>query len=66
MQFRVEALEKFTVRTVYHVKAKDAREAEERCQTGHVAYHEKEIEEGDEQWLETVSVECEGDDDNGE
>ena len=54
--FRVEALERFIVRTVYHVEAKDEAEAAQRCQSGDVAYEHSTIEEGDEEWLETVSV----------
>ena len=57
MKFRVEALEKFVVRTVYTgVEAHDAAEAERLCRDGEVGYDGKEIEEGDEEWLETVSV----------
>jgi hypothetical protein len=55
--FRVEALEKFIVRTIYYVEAKSAKEAEKLCKSGHVAYEDKTIEEGDEEWLKTVSVE---------
>jgi hypothetical protein len=55
--FRVEALEKFVVRTTYIVKAKSRKEAEFLCKIGKVAYDDKVIEEGDEEWLETVSVE---------
>ena len=51
MKYRVEALEKFVVRTTYDV------EAEALCKSGQVAYDDKTIEEGDEEWLETVSVE---------
>jgi hypothetical protein len=59
-RYRVEALEKFVVRTFYHVEAADADEAETLCKAGEVAYDDKIIEEGDEEWLETVSVEeCE-------
>ena len=55
--FRIEALEKFIVRTVYRVEADTPQQAEELCQSGEVGYDEKAIEEGDEEWLETVSVE---------
>jgi hypothetical protein len=55
-RYRVEALEKFVVRTTYHVEAKSKRQAESLCRDGKVAYDEKTIEEGDEEWLETVSV----------
>jgi hypothetical protein len=58
--YRVEALEKFVVRTEYVVEADTPEQAEQLCKAGDVAYDEKEIEEGDEQWIETVSVElCE-------
>lgn len=56
-KYRVEALEKFVVRTVYHVEAPNRKKAEALCKSGQVAYDEKEIEEGDEEWIETVSVE---------
>jgi hypothetical protein len=56
-KYCVEALEKFVVRTTYHVEAKSPKQAEALCKSGHVAYDEKTIEEGDEEWLETVSVE---------
>jgi hypothetical protein len=54
--FRVEALEKFVVRTVYYVPADDAHHAEQICKAGAAGYDEKEIEEGDEEWLETVDI----------
>ena len=56
-KYRVEALEKFIVRTTYHVEAKNPKQAEALCRAGKVAYDDSRIEEGDEQWLETVSVE---------
>ncbi len=56
-KYRVEALEKFVVRTVYYVDAKTRKEAETLCKSGKVAYEDKTIEEGNEEWLETVSVE---------
>lgn len=56
-QYRVEALEKFVVRTVYIVEADDPQQAEAKCKASEVAYDESSIEEGDEEWLETVSVE---------
>ena len=60
--YRVEALEKFVVRTVYHVDADDAQQAERLCKAGEAAYDDKTIEEGDEEWIETLSVEeCEMD-----
>ena len=55
--FRIEALEKFVVRTVYRIEADDPQQAEARCKSGAYAYDESSIEEGDEVWLETVSVE---------
>ncbi len=55
-KYRVEALEKFVVRTVYYVDAKSRKEAEALCKSGQVAYDEKTIEEGDEEWIKTVSV----------
>ena len=59
-KYRVEALEKFVVRTVYHVDADDPQQAEARCKSGAVAYDQSTIEEsGNDVWLETVSVECE-------
>jgi len=38
-------------------RAADAEEAEGLCKAGEVAYDDKIIEEGDEEWLETISVE---------
>ena len=55
-QFRVEALEKFIVRTVYHVTADSPEQAERLCREGQVGYDKHSIEEGDEEWLETVSI----------
>lgn len=55
--YRVEALEKFIVRTVYMVEATDPKQAEAKCKAGEVAYDESSIEEGYEIWLQTVSVE---------
>ena len=55
-RFRVEALEKFVVRTVYFVETSSPQEAEQQCQTGTAAEDELQVEEGDEEWLETVSV----------
>jgi hypothetical protein len=54
---RVEALEKFVVRTVYRVEAADSVAAALLCRSGPAAYDESHIEEADEEWLETVSVE---------
>jgi 16S rRNA U516 pseudouridylate synthase RsuA-like enzyme len=56
-KYRVEALEKFIVRTVYSVEAKSRKQAEALCKMNQVAYDGKTIEEGDEEWIETVSVE---------
>ena len=55
--YRIEALEKFVVRTAYLVEADDPKQAEQLCRLGKVSYDEKSIEEGDEEWLETVSIE---------
>jgi hypothetical protein len=56
--FEVEALEKFVVRTHYRrVEAADAAEAERLVRSGKVAYDDREIEEGDEEYLQTISVE---------
>jgi len=54
--YRVEALEKFIVRTVYFVEAPSRKDAEALCRKGNAAYDEHQIEEGDEVWLKTVSV----------
>jgi len=56
-KFRIEALEKFIVRTVYEVEADTPQQAEARCRSGAFEYEQSSIEEGDEVWLETVSVE---------
>lgn len=56
-KYHVEALEKFVVRTTYLVQAASPEQAEQLCKSGNVAYDTKTIEEGDEEWLETVSVE---------
>lgn len=55
--YRIEALEKFVVRTEYVVEADSPEQAEQLCKSGEVAYEDKTIEEGDEEWLETVSIE---------
>jgi hypothetical protein len=55
--YTVEALEKFIVRTSYTVEADSPEQAEALCKSGNAAYDESEIEEGDEEWLETVSIE---------
>lgn len=55
----VEALERFIVRTFYEVEAETPEQAEHLCKSGEVGYDYKVVEEGDEQWVETVSViEC--------
>lgn len=55
-KYRVEALEKFIVRTVYNVEADTAEDAVRICQAGSAAYEQSAIEEGDEEWLESVSI----------
>ena len=49
--FRVEALEKFVVRTIYTVQADSRQQVEALCRRGKVAYERSSIEEGDEEWL---------------
>lgn len=56
-RYCVEALEKFVVRTIYHVNAADPDAAEKLCQSGQTAYDGMSVEEGNEEWLETVTVE---------
>jgi hypothetical protein len=56
-KFLVEALEKFTVRTVYHVEATSIEEAEEMCKKGKVAYESFSIEESKDEWIETLDSE---------
>ena len=58
--YRIEALERFVIRTVDQVEADTPQQSEELCRNGEVGYDEKAIEEGDEEWLETVSVEISG------
>lgn len=55
-QYRIEALEKFTVRTVYLAEADTPEQAEQLCKSGEIAYDKHTNEEGGEEWLETVSV----------
>ena len=55
-RYRVEALEKFVVRTVYVVTAPSTQAAERICRSGRIPYEEQQIEEGDEEWIRTVSV----------
>lgn len=54
--YRVEALEKLLVRTVYYVEAASKRQAVQHCKAGDVPYEDHEIEEGDDEWIETLSV----------
>lgn len=54
--YRVEALEKFLVRTVYYVDAASEQEAVDKCKAGDVPYEKHEIEEGDDEWIDTLSV----------
>jgi len=56
-KYEVEALEKFFVRTTYFVEADSPEQAEQLCKSGNVSYDTKSTEEGDEEWLETVSIE---------
>lgn len=56
-KYRVEALEKFVVRTVYHVNAADPEAAETLCKSGQATYDDMSVEDGDEEWVETVTVE---------
>lgn len=56
-KYEVEALEKFFVRTTYFVEADSPEQAEQLCKSGNVSYDAKTIEEGDEEWIQTVSVE---------
>lgn len=58
MQYRVEANEKFVVRTVYKVDAASEEDAEALCKSGNIAYDESEHLEYDSEWLETVSVDA--------
>ena len=57
LKCRVEALEKFIVRTVYRVGANNEEQAEAGCRAGTFSYESVDIEEGDEEWIETISVE---------
>ena len=56
-RYRVDALEKFLVRTTYFVEATDERDAERLCREGKVAYESHQIEGGDDEWIETISIE---------
>jgi hypothetical protein len=55
-RYEVEALEKLVVRTVYVVTARSPQQAENLCRSGRVSYEKPQIEEGDEEWIETVSI----------
>jgi len=55
-QFRVTALEKFLVQTVYIVTAECSEEAEALCKNGSESYQHLSVDEGDEEWIETLSV----------
>lgn len=51
-EYEIEALEKFVVRTTYKgVKARSEAEAEWLVRNGKVGYDDKEIEEGDEEFI---------------
>ena len=56
-RYRVEALEKFLVQTTYFVDAQSPEEAEQSCRNGKVPYESHQIAEGDDEWIETLSVE---------
>jgi hypothetical protein len=58
-RYRVEALEKFLVRTTYFVDADSPEEAEQSCRDGKVSYESHQIAEGDDEWIETLTVEIE-------
>ena len=55
-QFRVEAIEKFEVKTVYYVDAETAEEAEEMCKSGSEPYLHFENLGNDDEWVETLEV----------
>lgn len=58
MLYTVEALEKFVVRTIYReVEADSPEEAERLVRAGEVSYDSHEIEEGDEQFIQVVTIE---------
>ena len=56
-RYRVEALEKFLVRTTYFVDADNPDKAEQSCRDGKVPYESHRIAEGDDEWVETLAVE---------
>jgi hypothetical protein len=51
------ALEKFLVKTVYYVSAATPEQAEQLCKDGEVAYEQVTIEEGDDEWVDTILIE---------
>lgn len=55
--FEVECLEKFLVKTTYHVIADDAEQAKQLCRDGKVGYDDHTIEEGGDEFIEVVDVE---------
>jgi hypothetical protein len=55
-RYRVDALEKFLVRTTYFVDANSPVEAEHSCRDGKVPYESHQIEGGNDEWIETLSV----------
>ena len=56
-KYCITALEKFVVRTTYHVEAASRKKAEALCREGKVGYERAEVMEGNEQWLDTISIE---------
>ena len=56
-RYCVTALEKFLVTTTYTVDAADRKEAERLCRDGEAAHEKASIEEGDEEWIKTTSIE---------
>lgn len=55
--YRVEAVEKFLVRTTYYVSDVESHEEAERlCKAGEIPYDGYEVVEGDEEWVETDDV----------
>jgi hypothetical protein len=57
MKYKVVAIEKLLVKTVYEVEASCPLDAENLCITGQVGYYQHSIEEGDDEWIKTVFVE---------
>lgn len=55
-KFQVEALVRGLVRTWYLVEADSPEEAELHCRAGEAEAEHSEVEEGEEEWVETVSV----------